>query len=199
MSYVVYLVSAVVALGALSMSFVRRRAPAPPQMLIVAPLPEWRRLDTPAPVAPRLLFSPYPDNGSLRCYNALTHGSGLRVTMGLFESPRDDAIVFVSERLLLDNENESLLHPNVQPVTAGRLHGAAKTGWIQSPEGAESLVGNINWYFPERGTNRVHFVSTFIAATPLEEAERATRLVSTLIATIQFGIDDGSSVTTMEL
>jgi hypothetical protein len=196
----VYIGLAAVAVIVLVMFFVRRRAPLSARMLVVAPHPQWRPLDAPAPVSPRLLFSPYLPNGTLRCYNALTHESGLHVTMGVFESPQQDAIVFVSERLLVDNQNSSQLHPNVQRVTAGRLQGAAKTGWIRAAEDPASLVGNVNWYFPEVGTKRVHFVSTFIAtAMNAEEGERATDLVSSLIATLDFVADDASSVPTVEI
>jgi hypothetical protein len=187
-----------VVLGAVAAAVVlavmlRRR---PPQMLRIPQSTEWHQLRAPAPVAPLLLLTPHTENVAIRCYDAREHKSGSRLTTGVFENPTDpDARVWIAMRLLHDPVE--VPSSNTQAVMLGRLHAMARTSWIRfgDPDTGR-LVANINWYVPEVGTRRVHFVSTFVEP---EQGDGAVALISALCRQIEFTRDEGRSIKLAEL
>jgi hypothetical protein len=175
-----------------------------PWMLSIPEHPDWKKLPSPAPIAPELLLTPHKAKKPIRCYEARVHRpSGLRVTVGVFESPleHEEGAVFVMERLMSDSAE--LGSSGTQMVSIGRLEGMARTGWINvagasGPEDGSwgDTIANINWYFPEVSTARVHFASTFIDA---EQGQAASNLVHELLAGAGFVQDSGQRIATRAL
>ena len=171
------------------------------RMLSVPPHPDWSRFEGPAPIAPRLLLTPQHAAKPVRCYDARVHKSGLRVTIGVFDTPDgEESVVFVMERLMLDPSE--VPSAGTQMIRAGRLEGMARTGWIRLAQGDDgspahsswpSTIANINWYFPEQTTTRVHFVSTFIDPS---QGQAASNLVHELLHSAVFVEDSGGEVQT---
>jgi len=164
-------------------------------MLSVAAHPEWGPLDARAPVSPRLLLAPHPADRPIRCYDARVHAGGLRVTLGVFETPGGaPAVEFVMKRLLLDASQ--LESAGTRPIAAGRLEGIARTGWIRHADDEAPSIANINWYFPEQTTARVHFVSTFV---DVDQGQAASALVHRLLRSLTFVEDSARELDTVAL
>jgi hypothetical protein len=173
------------------------RPPRPPQMLRIPQSTEWGQLRVPAPVAPLLLLTPHTEDVALRCYDARQHKSGLRLTCGVFENPTEaDARVWIATRLMSDPVE--VASSNTQAVMLGRFSAMARTSWIRFGDIGEPgrLVANINWYVPEVGTRRIHFVSTFVEPT---EGDGAVSLITGLCRQIEFVRDEGRTIAIAEL
>jgi hypothetical protein len=169
------------------------------QMLVVPQSTAWRQLRDPAPVAPALLLVPHAVEASpIRCYDARVHKSGLRVTIGVFDSPtRTDAREWIGVRLLQDPAE--VPSSNTQMTKLGDLHGMARSAWIKLTDktgGPAGIIVNLNWYVPEVGTARVHFVSTFIES---ERGHEAVSLVTELCRGATFERDAGRRLQTVAI
>jgi hypothetical protein len=168
-----------------------RRTPHP-WKLIVETQADWSTLDAPAPVVPRLLFTPHVASSTVRCYDARLHGpSGQRVSIGMFEAPDGlDAIGFVSARLLRDEEQ--IEQSNTQSISIGTMSGVGRTGWIRSvnPDGTDTGHAHIAFLFPEHETGRVHFACTIV---PIDDGHAAAAHMQALLRGARFGADDGAT------
>jgi hypothetical protein len=171
----------------------RNWQPPQPLRLAVPQHPEWQPLDDPAPIAPQLLLVPHPPSHPVRCYEARVHSSGQRATFGVFETPNGEAAgLWIAERRVRDPVE--VPDANTQLVTTDALQGMARTGWVQAlyPDGTTQLkYANINWYFYEGKTKRVHFVATFF---PIDEGQEASHRVSGLLRQAVFAPDDGLAI-----
>jgi hypothetical protein len=173
------------------------RRPRPLQMLRIPQSTGWDQLRVPAPVAPLLLLTPHTEDVAIRCYDARQHESGLRATCGVFENPTEaDARIWLATRLMRDPVE--VASSNTQAVTLGRFSAMARTSWIRLGDNGEPgrLVANINWYVPEDGTRRIHFVSTFVETT---EGDGAVALITGLCRQIEFVRDEGRTIAVTEL
>jgi hypothetical protein len=164
-------------------------------MLRVPSHAAWSSEHAVATVAPQLLLAPHPATSPIRCYEARTHESGLRVTIGVFETPDGVESQELIARMLMDPALALSPDASAQLVTLGTMSGVARTGWIRAAQAstapANITAANINWYFAEPGTKRVHFVSTFV---DVARGQVASDLVSALLRGGTFAPDDGRSL-----
>jgi hypothetical protein len=171
-----------------------KRARRGPQMLVIPQSTQWRQLRDPPLVAPQLLLAPHaPDGSIIRCYDAREHKTGLRMKVGVFDTPAGgESREWIGIRLLSDPVE--LSSSNTLVIALGAVDGMARTGWIRAGDAATGdvrLVANVSWYVPEVGSRRVHFVSILIDAM---SKENEVELVHELCKGARFDTDTGRTI-----